>query len=301
MSRVENKPNAVVIAGAGSQIAPFLTQRLAALGYTGLAISRGRPPAQPQLHDAFPWRPLDLATLPDDLIPAGAVFISLAPIWTLGLAASHFGRARQIIAFSSTSRLVKIDSSDAAERALATALADGEDALIRNCSRLAVPWTILRPTLVYGCGRDANITAMARFIKRFGFFPVARPANGRRQPVHADDLAAAAVAAIDNPRAANAAFNLPGGETLEYREMARRVAQLLGQQPRLLPLPLSLLRGLYPLIRPVLNERYSVALFARMNKDQAFDASDAACALNYAPRPFTELGFVDARDATAAP
>jgi nucleoside-diphosphate-sugar epimerase len=221
-------------------------------------------------------------------MPATAVF-SVLPLWLLPahVPALVAAGATQLIAFSSTSVFAKADSPDPAEQALAQRLASAESALAKACEAVGVPWTILRPTLIYGSGRDQNVSAVARFIRRFGFFPVAHPASGLRQPVHADDLAIAAVSAIANPNAFNRAFNLPGGETLTYREMIARIFAGVGAAPRILPLPSGLLRRALPLVQNRLPHRYSPALFLRMNQDLAFDGAEAHAALNYAPRPFT--------------
>lgn len=276
-----------LILGAGSQVAPFLADRLAERGYAGHGLSRHAPDAP--LHAAFPWRRADLAGMPDWPALPGALVVSVLPLWLLpphvpALAAAG---ATRLIAFSSTSVFAKADSRDPAERALARRLSEAESALADACEASGIPWTVLRPTLIYGGGRDQNVSAVARFIQRFGFFPVAHPASGLRQPVHADDLALAAVAAIANPTAFNRAFNLPGGETLSYRDMVAHIFAGLGRTPRILPLPSGLLQAALPLVQDRLPHRYSPALFLRMNQDLAFDATEAREALGYAPRSFT--------------
>jgi hypothetical protein len=72
-----------------------------------------------------------------------------------------------------------------------------EEDLATKCARLGIAWTIFRPTLIYGCASDKNVTTIANFVRRFGFFPAVGRATGKRQPVHADDLAQACVTAID--------------------------------------------------------------------------------------------------------
>ncbi len=99
-------------------------------------------------------------------------------------------------------------------------------------------WVILRPTLIYGFGRDKNIAEMARFIRRFGFCPVLGKAAGLRQPIHAEDVAAACLAALQTPCAANRAYNISGGATLTYRDMVARVFSALDRRPRLLSVEL---------------------------------------------------------------
>jgi nucleoside-diphosphate-sugar epimerase len=285
---MSHEPPHGLILGAGSQLTPFLSQRLAAIGYQGTCVSRTPPPATPPIHPAFPWRRVDLAEAPNWPAAEGAIVFSVLPLWLLAahipaLAASG---VQQLIAFSSTSVFAKADSPDPAEQALAERLAEAESATAAACEAAGIPWTILRPTLIYGSGRDQNVSAVARFIRRYGFFPVAHPAAGLRQPVHADDLAQAAVAAVGNPEAFNRAFDLPGGETLTYREMISCIFKSLGRAPRILPLPSGLLQVAMPIIQHRLPYRYSPALFLRMNQDLAFDAQPAVEALRYAPRPF---------------
>jgi hypothetical protein len=55
-------------------------------------------------------------------------------------------------------------------------------------------WTILRPTLIYGAGIDRSITPIVQRALRLRLFPIPL-AGGLRQPVHADDIARAVVAA----------------------------------------------------------------------------------------------------------
>jgi nucleoside-diphosphate-sugar epimerase len=102
--------------------------------------------------------------------------------------------------------------------------------------------------MIYGCRQDGNVSAIAEFIRRWQFFPLAAPGNGFRQPVQADDLPIAAVAAMDNPKACNRKFTLGGGETLTYREMVRRVFLALGKKPVFIPIPVMLAMAGYKLL-----------------------------------------------------
>jgi nucleoside-diphosphate-sugar epimerase len=146
---------------------------------------------------------------------------------------------------------------------------------------------VLRPTLIYGLGRDKNIAEIARFIRRFGFFPLLGKAMGLRQPVHAEDVAGACVAALKAPLAVNRAYNISGGETLPYREMVRRVFAALQKRPRLLTIPLVVFRMAVACLRLFRRYRnWSAAMAERMNRDLVFDHAEAARDLGYAPRPF---------------
>jgi nucleoside-diphosphate-sugar epimerase len=129
-----------------------------------------------------------------------------------------------VVAFSSSSVLSKADSADPAERARMAAMAREEAALAAACAGRGLPLLLLRPTLIYGCGLDRNVSLLADLARRFGAIPLAGQAAGLRQPVHADDLAALAVQALTAPAPVSLDSPACGGSTLSYREMARRIA-----------------------------------------------------------------------------
>ena len=276
----------VVLLGAGSQLAPFITQQLAEKGWRGVAVSRRAPNSHPPLHSAFEWESLDITGGEALVAPIGSTIISLVPLWLLPPLILRLKHTAQVIAFSSTSRFSKAQSSDPAERTQAQQLASAEDAVVENCELAGIPWTILRPTMVYGSGRDRNVSAIAAFVRQYGFFPVSQPGRGLRQPVHAYDLAVAAVSAIENTKAFNTTFNLSGGETLSYRAMVERIFAALGRRPLILPVPAIILRSAFALGRHIVSSGYSPVLFQRMNQDLVFDSSAARAALNYDPRSF---------------
>lgn len=287
MSAVEKR---ALILGAASQIAPFLSQHLAAAGYRGVALSRERPPASVVLDPAFSWASFDLSggqAWPRAWVE-GACLYSSVPLWLVpghipALAALGL---RQVVAFSSTSVLTKQDSVSRADRRLAEHLQQSEAELASACHRHRIPYTILRPTLVYGSGRDQNISAIQRFIRRFGFFPVAGDACGLRQPVHAEDLAIAAVRCLTTPAAHDRRLNLPGGETLTYRTMVERLFQDLGRCPRIVSVPSGTIAALARVARSEGRVRKACAMMLRMNEDLAFEVTEAHSVLDYRPRAF---------------
>jgi nucleoside-diphosphate-sugar epimerase len=216
-------------------------------------------------------------------------WVCVAPIWVLP---DYFGLldaqgARRVVVLSSTSRFTKDDSTDPEEQAIALRLTDAEARVREWAESRGVEWVILRPTLIYGLGRDKNIAEIARFIRRFGFFPVFGKANGLRQPIHAEDVAGACLAALHAPCAANRAYNISGGETLTYRNMVACVFSALGRRPRLLPVPLSAFRVAVALLRCLPRYRqWSAAMAERMSRDLVFDHAEAARDLGFKPRGF---------------
>src|SRR5262249_14720886 len=146
---------------------------------------------------------------------------------------------KSIIALGSTSLFSKAMSTNDVERTTATQLEIAEKTFQDWCLRSNVHGTLLRPTMIYDCIRDANIARLARFIKRFRFLPLAARAQGLRQPIHADDVAAAIFNCIGNTAAYDKILNIAGGEVLTYRVMIERIFAALNIKVRILMLPQS--------------------------------------------------------------
>jgi nucleoside-diphosphate-sugar epimerase len=192
-----------------------------------------------------------------------------------------------VVAFSSTSRFTKAHSADPTERDLAATFASSEEELAWRCAEWGIRWTVFRPTLVYSPGLDRNVSEIARFIRRLGFFPILGDGRGKRQPVHADDLAAACVAALEEVASFDRTYNLSGGETLTYQQMVERIFQGLGRAPRILRVPPALFKAVVKAARALPRFRkLSAELVTRMNMDMCFDHDDATRDLSFHPRKF---------------
>ena len=286
--------HAVLVLGAGGQIGGALVPRLLAGGNDVVALRRTAlaeppPPRLRRLAADLTAGPLALGTKLEACVHATGLW--LLPPHLEALAGAG---VRRLVAFSSTSPAGKAGTQSVFERAQLAAIAVAERALAERCPKLGIATTILRPTLVYGAGRDRNITAAARFIARFGVYPLAGAARGLRQPVHADDLAAAAVAALATPAAAGRVYDLAGGETLAYAEMIGRIFDALGRRRRRIPLPTPLLAALAASLGALSGNPVLTAEVARrMARDLVFDDSDARRDLAWTPRPFLSNGRAD--------
>lgn len=277
---VQGLDSPVLVLGGRSQVGYFLLRRLAASAVPALATGRGAPPAW---LGAAAWTRADLHA---DAQPAAPTVLCAGPLDGLVAWLERANPAlRVVVALSSTSVHTKADSEAPAERALVRHLHDAEARLAAWCAARGVAWTVLRPTLVYGCGLDANLSRVVRLARRWRVVPLPGRARGLRQPVHADDVANAMLAAAARP--AGAVLDLPGGETLTYREMIARTLACLPEAPRLVTVPAPLVRAGAALLR--LLPRYadvSGAMVTRLARDLVFDGRPARDALGWNPRPF---------------
>jgi GT2 family glycosyltransferase/nucleoside-diphosphate-sugar epimerase len=215
-------------------------------------------------------------------------WVSLCPIHALAglLPLLELAGVRHLVAVSSTSKFTKIDSADASERRLAESLDTAEKHIRAWGEARGVRVFILRTTMIYDGFHDANVAAIAGFVRRFGWYPVLAPASGLRQPIHARDVASACISALalDLP---SADYNISGGEILTYRRMVERVFESLGLRPRIPSLPSILLRFGVRFLRLLPRFRHlSFSMFQRMSEDLAFDHSEAARDLDFRPGSF---------------
>ena len=223
--------------------------------------------------------------------------VMCSPIWLVSdavLARLVQLGMKRLIAFSSTSRLTKSESSEPAEREVVAQLAMGETTITAFCAAHGVAYTILRPTLIYDEGQDENVSQIASLIRKLGFFPVCGQASGLRQPVHARELARAAIQALPAEAAFNQAYNLSGGEALTYRAMVERIFRGLGRKPLIVSLPLEVWRfalGLLDWLRPNKALKRNINMAARMNVDLWFDHAAATHDFGYRPGPFAPGDF----------
>ncbi|MGH8182236.1 MAG: SDR family oxidoreductase [Rhodanobacteraceae bacterium] len=208
----------VLVCGASSQIGYFLLPELVQAGARVLALSR-----QPQVAaTGVRWLQGALRRPPESVDAAESV-CSFAPLDALA-AWINSGAApslKRVVATSSMSAESKQMSPVAVERELSRRLCDGETGLVHACERRGIAWTILRPTLIYGAGRDRSLTPLARRAARWRVFGL--PAgSGLRQPVHAADIATTVLRALEDG-AAGHVIPIGGGERLPAAEMFRRV------------------------------------------------------------------------------
>ena len=272
----------VAILGATSPVGRYLVRRLADGGFEGLCFSRRASPVPYGLPPGFSW-----TTGFEERQPrVPTILFSLVPLPALPNLIDRMADIELLIALSTSSVTYKTKSTDPKERCMAEAVSAAKRKIELTCRDRSTRWTILRPTLIYDPGRDRNVTAIAAFIRRFGAFPIIWPGTGLRQPIHAAEVAQAMFAALTADDARGTVLDLPGGETLTYREMVRRIFNSLGRRPVLLYLPLSPARMAFGAWKTVTGVQYSAAALERMNTDLVFNSRPMQDVLGMKPRPF---------------
>lgn len=298
MNPVTGQPT-ILLTGATGQVGVFAIPRLLDAGYPVIAMSRkvSRTDAAAEISpDTVRW------VHPDDWLirtdqpealwqavgPEGVgILVSCGPVELAARLAPLCPNLRRIVCISTSSVHTKANSPNVAERMLISEISAAEEALKSFCQAQEITLLLLRPTMIYGCGLDQNISRIARLIRRFGFIPLAGKAAGLRQPVHADDLAALVLSAVESQSLSSMETPVGGGSVLSYCEMVEKVFTGLGRSPRILKVPTGLL---VMLVRAVswlprmggLNAGFAL----RQNLDMVFDDAWLRGLLDFKPRPF---------------
>ncbi|MFO0963582.1 MAG: hypothetical protein U0625_11870 [Phycisphaerales bacterium] len=268
----------VVVLGATSPVGRRIDELARAAGARVVGVARSPAPR------GGDWLRADLAQ-PGALAPLqlgrGDLVISAAPLRTVARAlGAGIPEGVELAAMSSASATTKAASPFARDANWAREMIAAEDRL-----RAAAPGRvrILRPTMIYGSGRDRNIARLARTLARMRLFPMVGGGSGLRAPVHFEDLAAVVVAAAAAPARAEP-IHVPGGERLPYRAMVERIAQAMGVRFVAVPLPAGAFRAAGRALSGAGDAGWLMAVCARMAEDLV--VPDDAAALNIPRRGF---------------
>ncbi len=107
---------------------------------------------------------------------------------------------------------------------------------------MAGAWTIVRPPTVYGEWDREVLKAFK--LARTGVAPVFGDGSQELSVIYAGDLAAALVAAAISPATANRVYYAAHPVVTTSRDLVRAIGRAVGREPRIVPLPGVLARGL---------------------------------------------------------
>lgn len=151
-------------------------------------------------------------------------------------------------------------------------------------------YTILRPTMIYGTGKDRNMCRLVRLIRTSPIIPVFGTGNYLQQPVYVEDLAKAVIQVLDHTETTKGkCYNLSGAAPLTYNEVVKTIARLHKKPVWILHLPVKLsillIKGAAAIPKlPKLKEEQIL----RLNEHKHFSHEEAVTDFGYAPLTFRE-------------
>lgn len=271
----------VLVLGASSQVGVFAVPQLLTQGDQVLALGRQAMPGYFPDHPNLNWLN-DTSQLGSEQ-PFDAL-LSAGPLNLVVRVFEQFPAVSHLAVTSTTSVFSKRDSVSKAEREQVQQIIAAESRLRALSTRTGASLVLLRPTLIYGCGQDSNLSLLMRFIQRFGFCPLSLGAQGKRQPLHAEDLATALVSGLGQATESSLESALCGGSVISYKEMVCALFTALGREPRLLALPPAVLATAVSAWARVSGSGLNAAMVMRQAQDLVFDDRQARHQLEVQPR-----------------
>jgi nucleoside-diphosphate-sugar epimerase len=145
---------------------------------------------------------------------------------------------------------------------------EAEQGLLALAKETGMEVVIIRPPLVYGPGVKANFASMINWLRRGVPLPLGA-INNNRSFVALDNLVSFIALCADptqSPKAANQVFLISDGEDVSTTDLLRKVADALGKEPYLLPVPVGLMNFAAKLIG---KEEVANRLFGSLQVDNS--------------------------------
>lgn len=137
----------------------------------------------------------------------------------------------------------------------------GEAEGLVRISRL--PWTIFRPSLIFGVGDDFFGRVLKELVTTAPIVPQIGNGSFPFRPVSIEDVTKAFAEALVRPETIGQTYDLTGPEEFTFRQLLDAEQAALGQQKRVVPVPLALMDRLVPLMNllpkaPITRDQYAM-------------------------------------------
>ena len=114
-----------------------------------------------------------------------------------------------------------------------------------------IPFTILRPSLIYGPG-DLFTIMLSDMIRLSPFLPIIGSGKSGVQPIFIDDVVSCVIKAVTSDSFLNKTYEIGGPEQLTYEEVTVAIAEAMGVKRPVLHIPLFFMKAMARVLETVL-------------------------------------------------
>ena len=159
---------------------------------------------------------------------------------------------------------------------------------LQRCSTDDLPWSIVRPTAIYGPGDPERFVMLYRRVLK-GTFPMFGAGTAHYHPVYVDNLVDLFLLTAEKDEAIGRTYLGGDAEHLSIRDLVLRIAGALGVEVKIVRLPFWPLYGIACVVEGVCTPlKLKPPIFRRrvdwFRQNRAFDISRARNELGYEPR-----------------
>ena len=188
-------------------------------------------------------------------------------------------KIKRVIYIGSTGIYTKLPSKSANDKRTA-------EEIIKKSS---IPYTILRPTMIYGTGKDRNIFRLISFLHRYPVFPIFGNGENLLQPVYIEDVVQSIISSLNTSNALNKIYDIGGKNALTYNQLIDTTARYINKRIIRIHLPVMLSLQIARIIKRIIGKfPISEEQILRLNEDKTVDISDAVKDFGYTPISFEE-------------
>jgi nucleoside-diphosphate-sugar epimerase len=156
-------------------------------------------------------------------------------------------------------------------------------------SASGIPFTIIRPTLVYGKTGGQEFDMYLAYLKKFPVVPFIGSGESLKRPVWVDDIIDGLVAVEGREKCFGKIYNFSGGEAISMLDFSALCLKLLGiARKPIIKLPVPLCLALACVFRYVMKDPpLKWQVIAGLTQDANLDPTEAARDLGYNPAAVT--------------
>jgi nucleoside-diphosphate-sugar epimerase len=155
----------------------------------------------------------------------------------------------------------------------------------------SLPWTIVRPTLVYGRQGGQEFDMFLGYLKRFPVVPFIGSGRSLKRPVFVDDVVDGLVKLACLPEGKNRVYNLSGATSISISDFSRLCLTLLGRHDKpVIHLPVWLCLALAAIMkRTMKNPPLKWSVIAGITQDGNLDPAEAIRDIGYSPHGVEQM------------
>jgi NADH dehydrogenase len=164
----------------------------------------------------------------------------------------------------------------------------------RNAEEIVIssglPYSIIRPTLVYGEKGGQEFDMYLEYLKKFPMVPFIGSGAPLKRPVFVEDITQGLLALCDNKEAKGKIYNFSGGEAMSILDFSRLCLKCMGMgKKRIARLPVWLCKVIARMMALVMRDPpLKWQVIAGITQDANLDPSEAMTDLGYAPKKVSE-------------
>jgi nucleoside-diphosphate-sugar epimerase len=147
-----------------------------------------------------------------------------------------------------------------------------------------LPYTIVRPTLVYERGGGQELMMFLAYLRRFPVVPFIGDGSARKRPVWSEDIVDGLARVAASPAAPGKTYNFSGAEAITMLELAQLLLLHHDRPRQFLHLPVWLCRATAAALRVFTAQpALTSSAIAGVVNDADLDPTEAMADLGYAP------------------